>query len=87
MQFIPYGEVTAATAELPSVPIAAEMPVARSAAVKPQLDDLVRPHPGTRPGVIDIDLTTGVRLTVDSYVNEKALTRVLRALGETSCSR
>jgi len=38
-----------------------------------------------RPGAIDIGLTSGVRLSVDSYVNEKALARVLRALREASC--
>ena len=47
-------------------------------------EDVVRPHPGARPGGIDIDLPTGVRLSVDSYVNEKALARVLRALGHAS---
>ena len=36
------------------------------------------------PGGIDIDLASGVRLSVDSYVNEKALARVLRALREAS---
>ena len=82
MQFIPYGEVTDTGADLPAIP---DTPVARSAPAKPPLDDLVRPHPGARPGMIDIDLTTGVRLTVDSYINEKALARVLRALRETSC--
>lgn len=35
-----------------------------------------------RPGGIDIDLRNGIRLAVDSYVNEKALARVLRALRE-----
>lgn len=82
MQFIAYGEVTDAGADLPTIP---DKPVARSVPVKSPPDDLVRPHPGARPGVIGIDLTTGVRLTVDSYINEKALARVLRALRETSC--
>jgi transposase len=35
---------------------------------------------GSRPGVIEIDLPTGVRLRVDAFVNEKALSRVLRAM-------
>ena len=47
-------------------------------------EDVIRPHPGARPGGIDIDLASGVRLSVDSYVNEKALARVLRALGHAS---
>ncbi|SMC34059.1 hypothetical protein [Novosphingobium sp. B1] len=50
----------------------------------PAPEDLIRPHPGARPGAIDIDLTSGVRLSVDSYVNEKALARVLRAFRDVS---
>jgi transposase-like protein len=45
--------------------------------------DLVRPHPGNRPGTIDIMLGSGVGLTVDAFVNEKALARVLKALGHS----
>jgi transposase len=33
-----------------------------------------------RPGVIEIDLPEGVRVRVDAFVNERALSRVLRAL-------
>jgi transposase len=47
-------------------------------------EELVRPHPGARPGAIDIELRNGVRLAVDSYVNEKALARVLRTLRDLS---
>lgn len=47
-------------------------------------EELVRPHPGARPGTIDIELRSGVRLAVDSYVNEKALARVLRVLRDVS---
>jgi transposase len=47
-------------------------------------EELVRPHPGARPGEIGIDLPSGVRLSVDSYVNEKALARVLRTLRDIS---
>ncbi len=50
----------------------------------PTIDELVRPHPGARPGSIAITLRTGVRLSVDSYVNERALARVLRALKATA---
>jgi transposase len=44
------------------------------------------PHPGVneRPGVIEIDLTDGVRLRVDAFVNERALRRVLAVLKVTS---
>jgi len=47
----------------------------------------VRPHPGCRPGPIGIELGAGVRLSVDSYVNEKALSRVLLALQDMPCLR
>lgn len=46
-------------------------------------EELIRPHPGARPGVIDIDMPSGVRLSVD-YVNEKAPARVLRAFRDVS---
>lgn len=48
---------------------------------RPSMDhDLVQPLPGSRPGTIDIILTSGERLIVDSFVNERALHRVLRTL-------
>ena len=87
LTFVPYGEVTAfvpterSMALMPATPAPAPAKPSSSAA---PAEDLVRPHPGTRPGSIDIDLPTGVRLSVDSYVNEKALARVLRALGHAS---
>jgi transposase len=42
-----------------------------------------RSEPSTtesRVGVIEVDLPNGVRLRVDAFVNEKALSRVLRAM-------
>lgn len=89
LQFIPYGMVADAAPLEPVVTLAPATPVERKSAVPareaaPALEELVRPHPGSRPGSIDIDLPTGVRLSVDSYVNEKALARVLRALREAS---
>ena len=87
LQFIPYGVVVdtdraePGTALTPATP-APVLPKASPPATA--TEDLVRPHPGSRPGSIDIDLPTGVRLSVDSYVNEKALARVLRALGHAS---
>ena len=42
--------------------------------------NLLRHHPGARPGSIDITLRSGVRLSVDSYVNDRSLRRGLRAL-------
>ena len=88
LQFIAYGEVADATVELPVAAPTPAPPVPRHVqAERPLPEDLLRPHPGSRPGAIDIDLGTGVRLSVDSYVNEKALARVLRALQDVPCSR
>lgn len=93
LQFISYGEVTNAVVDVPTTTQPATVsapapPVARRLRnQRPASDDLVRPHPGSRPGAIDIELGTGVRLSVDSYVNEKALARVLRALQDVPCSR
>ena len=87
LQFIPYGVVTDAVPVEPGTAMTpatlARAPAKPSSPAAPS-DDLVRPHPGARPGGIDIDLASGVRLSVDSYVNEKALARVLRALGHAS---
>lgn len=68
LQFIAYGSVAPPPA-----------PVQHTTA-----EELTRPHPGSRPGAIDIDLPSGIRLSVDSYVNEKALARVLRALRDVA---
>jgi transposase len=37
-------------------------------------------YPGERPGLIDIHMPQGVRILVDTFVNEKALARVLKSL-------
>ncbi len=79
LQFIAYGSV----AEPPSHALA-PTPVAPAPVPHSAIEELTRPHPGTRPGAIDIDLPSGIRLSVDSYVNEKALARVLRALGQAA---
>jgi len=89
LQFVTYGMVADAVPPESVVALAPPMPVEHKSAaparkVTPARDELVRPHPGSRPGGIDINLPTGVRLMVDSYVNEKALARVLRALREAS---
>ena len=99
LQFFFYGEVADAVTVPPAIPAVAPprvpaiappptvrpAPALRAREEPMAVDDLVRPHPGARPGAIAIDLTTGVRLVVDSYVNEKALARVLRSLREASC--
>jgi transposase len=73
LQFIPYGVVTDV---VPTEPSMALMPPPAPASAKPSpsaapAEDLVRPHPGTRPGSIDIDLASGVRLSVDSYAQRR----------------
>jgi transposase len=83
LTFISYGAV-------PQVDLIAVAPTPTPLQPKPALampvatEELVRPHPGARPGEIGIDLPSGVRLSVDSYVNEKALARVLRTLRDIS---
>jgi len=89
LQFIPYAMVADTAPPEPVVALDPATPAkhkstAPAREVMPAPDELVRPHPGSRPGGIDIDLASGVRLSVDSYVNEKALARVLRALREAS---
>jgi transposase len=83
LQFIPYGVVTDAVPAEPGMALTSAEP-AKSLPPAAATEDLVRPHPGARPGGIDIDLPTAVRLSVDSYVNEKALAHVLRALRQAS---
>ncbi|MET0372689.1 MAG: transposase [Rhizorhabdus sp.] len=89
LQFIPYGAVPGPVepvAKPVSASVTAERraPLSAAGAPSPSPEELVRPYPGARPGGIDIDLPSGVRLSVDSYVNEKALARVLRTLGQMS---
>ncbi len=47
-------------------------------------ESLARPGMDERPGVIEIDLTNGIRLRVDAFVNERALRRVLAVLKAAS---
>lgn len=87
LQFIPYGVVTDIMPTEASVTLAPVTPAPTPARPLPPAataEGVVCPHPDNRPGGIDIDLASGVRLSVDSYVNEKALARVLRALGHAS---
>ena len=87
LQFVPYGVVTDVVPAEPGIAltVATSFPApAKSLPPAAPAEDVVRPHPGARPGGIDIDLPTGVKLSVDSYVNEMALARVLRALGHAS---
>jgi transposase len=84
-EFIPYGAIiTAEPVAVPAVPEPQKAPRPVSSSMPSAPEELIRPHPGARPGAIDIDLPSGVRLSVDSYVNEKALARVLRAFRDVS---
>ncbi len=81
LTFISYGTVPeGAVATVPHTPPARTDPVP----TMPVMEELTRPHPGARPGEIGIDLPSSVRLSVDSYVNEKALARVLPTLRDIS---
>jgi hypothetical protein len=81
LQFIAYGSVPEPAG---NTFLAAPPPPAPPILPPVPAEDLMRPHPGARPGAIDVDLPGGIRLSVDSYVNEKALARVLRALRDVS---
>ncbi len=91
LQFVSDGEVATGSAAEPAVELRGTEVAAPSRAAARETgttqEELIRPNPGSCPGGIDIDLPGGVRLSVDTYVNEKALARVLRALRETALSR
>ncbi len=84
LSFISYGEIAAIDAPASAHPTPSPVvssPASEQAPVQSApAHDFVRAHPGDRPGTIEVALTTGERLVVDSFVNEKALARVLRAL-------
>ena len=85
MAFIPYGVVAdagAATVVVVAAETAPAPKAPRHNATRNTEPDYMRQHPGPRPGSIDINLPDGVCISVDSYVNEKALARVFRALRE-----
>lgn len=82
LEFIPYGAIIAAETAVAPEPQNVPRPV--SPPMPSASEELIRPHPGASPGAIDINLPSGVRLSVDSYVNEKALARVLRAFRDVS---
>lgn len=82
LAFISYGAVP--EGDLVTVAPASPSLQPRPVPTTPVMEELTRPHPGARPGEIGIDLPNGVRLSVDSYVNEKALARVLRTLRDIS---
>jgi transposase len=69
-EFVQLGVVTGASGQSRRMPTTTE-------AVRPRGTGLALAE---RAGVIEIDLPNGVRIRVDSGVNEKALRRVLSAL-------
>jgi transposase len=76
--FVPIGVFGCAQDEGPAMVANAVSPNAAAVAkVRPPA-----PHPSLdqRAGVIEIDLAGGVRVRVDAFVNERALSRVLRVL-------
>ena len=84
LEFIPCGQFVEATADTSAPAIIPEGP-------EPSVGPLVAgvaaspPTEPPRAGTIAIELGNGARLTVDSFVNEKALARVLRALKAVPC--
>ena len=84
LEFIPCGQFveaaadTSAPAIIPEGPEPSVGPLVAGVAASP-------PTEPPRAGTIAIELGNGARLTVDSFVNEKALARVLRALKAVSC--
>jgi transposase len=93
LQFLPYGAVASGSATEPTAVAfqhdepAGAPPRAAARETGTTQEELIRPNPSLRPGGIDIDLPRGVRLSVDSYVKERALARVLRAMRETDMAR
>ena len=80
--FVPVGVIDRAKDGDPALAVGASSTVV-SGASSPRTA-LPRPGMDERPGVIEIDLTDGVRLRVDAFVNERALRRVLAVLKVTS---
>lgn len=75
----PRGIITTEPAVALAVPEPQKTPRPASSRMSGASEELIRPRSGVRPGGIDIDLPSGVSLSVDSYANENALARVLRA--------
>ena len=87
LQFVSYSVVSDDLSAAPHLALTPPMHSAAPAIQQPPsaaAADLVPRHPGTRSGSIEISLPSGVRLSVDRYVNEKALARVLRTLRDAA---
>ena len=87
-EFIPIGVFATCDDEGPAITMPAlrppdTTPVESSA--QPRTERPTRtPMLEERPGVIEVDLPNGARVRVDAFVNERALRRVLSALGAKS---
>lgn len=68
VEFVPIGMLAPPSEEMPAV-VAAPDPTAQPSA--PRQD---------KAGLIEIELPNGIRVRVDAFVNEKALSRILRAM-------
>ena len=71
VEFLPIGVIGPAAEERPALLTAPEPPTTS------------RDH-DDRAGMIEVALPSGARVSVDAFVNEKALSRVLRALKGTA---
>ena len=81
-EFIPIGIVAREHGGVPTKR-EGDLPLA-VASVLSGRSSMARPGMDERPGVIEIDLTNGIRLRVDAFVNERALRRVLGVLKAAS---
>ena len=78
MQCISYNAIPgipADTAFAPALALPQDAPLLATELNTRVGDEPVCPAPGARPGSIDITLPSGVHLSVDRFVNEKALAR------------
>ena len=87
-EFIPIGVFGTCNDEGPAITMPALRPLDTTPAEslpQPRAERSTRtPMLEERPGVIEIDLPGGARVRVDAFVNERALRRVLSALGVKS---
>jgi transposase-like protein len=69
VEFIPIGLIEGSASDAPAVPTPPDLEPAR-----------LPPTAACKSGSMEITLPNGARVSVDAFVNEKALSRVLRAM-------